>query len=71
MHYTVILEHEEDGGYHAFAPALKGCHSQGDTLDEAVSNITEAIGLYIDSLKARGEQAPTEDFLIKPIEVAA
>jgi predicted RNase H-like HicB family nuclease len=29
--YTVILESEEDGGYHAFCPLLKGCHSQGET----------------------------------------
>lgn len=29
--YTVIIEREADGGYHAFCPALQGCHSQGDT----------------------------------------
>ena len=45
MHYTVILEREEGDGYHAFAPALKGCHSQGDTLEEALENIKEAIEL--------------------------
>jgi predicted RNase H-like HicB family nuclease len=28
-HYTVVFEREDDGGYHAFCPALKGCHSQG------------------------------------------
>jgi len=49
-HFTIILEHEEDGGYHAFAPVLKGCHSQGDTLDEAVENMREAIALYLESL---------------------
>lgn len=69
--YTVIFEREEDGGYHAFVPALKGCHSQGDTLDEAISNIREAISLYLESLKAAGEPIPIEDILIKPIEVAA
>lgn len=51
-HYTVLLEREEDGGYHAFCPALKGCHSQGDTLDEALVNIREAIQAYLESLKA-------------------
>lgn len=71
MHYTVILEREEDGGYHAYVPALPGCHSQGDTLDEAVANIKEAIAVYIDSLKAHGEPAPAEDIIIKPVEVAA
>lgn len=71
MRYTVILEHEDDGGYHAFAPALKGCHSQGETIDEAIRNITEAVELYIESLKAHGETVPTEDLLIQPVEVAA
>lgn len=71
FHYTVILEHEEDGGYHAFVPALKGCHSQGETLEEAVANIREAIEAYLESMKAEGETPPEEDILIKPIEVAA
>ena len=71
MHYTVILEREDDGGYHAFVPALKGCHTQGDTLDQAVENMREAIGLYLESLREKGETAPTEDIVIKPLEVAA
>jgi predicted RNase H-like HicB family nuclease len=49
--YTVILEKEEHGGYHAFCPILKGCHSQGDTFEETIDNITEAIELYLESLK--------------------
>jgi predicted RNase H-like HicB family nuclease len=31
--YTVILEREEGGGYHAFCPVLRGCHTQGDTIE--------------------------------------
>jgi predicted RNase H-like HicB family nuclease len=71
MKYTVILEREEDGGYHAFVPALHGCHSQGDTLDEAVENIREAMEAYAESLKASGEPLPKEDIYVRPIEVAA
>lgn len=71
MHYTVIFEHEEDGGYHAFVPVLPGCHTQGDTLDDALENVREAIHAYLDSLKAEGESAPVEDILIKPVEIAA
>lgn len=71
LHYTVILEREEDGGYHAFVPALRGCHTQGDTLEEAIENAREAIEAYLESLKAKGEPIPTEDIVIKPIEVAA
>lgn len=48
--YTILLEKEADGGYHAFCPILKGCHSQGDTFEEAVQNITEAMELYLVSL---------------------
>lgn len=33
--YTVLLEKESDGGYHVFCPILKGCHSQGDSFEEA------------------------------------
>ncbi|MFA5027959.1 MAG: type II toxin-antitoxin system HicB family antitoxin [Candidatus Methylomirabilota bacterium] len=69
--YTVILEREEDGGYHASCPTLKGCHTQGDTLDEAVTNIQEAITVYLESLQLHGEPIPAEDILIKPVEVRA
>ena len=68
-HYTIILEHQADGGFHAFCPALKGCHSQGDSVDEAVENIREAIQAYLESVKAHGEPIPQEDLLIKPVEI--
>ncbi len=68
--YTIILEREADGGFHAFCPTLKGCHSQGDSLDEAVANMREAIEAYLESVKANGEPIPQEDLLIKPVEVA-
>ena len=71
MHYTVILEQEDEGGYHAFVPTLKGCHSQGETVDEAIANIREAISGYLESLKEYGETIPVENILIKPVEVAA
>jgi predicted RNase H-like HicB family nuclease len=69
-HYTVVFEREPDGGFHASCPAMPGCHSQGDTLDEAIANVKEAIALYIESLAAHNEPIPVEDILIKPIEVA-
>ncbi len=48
-HYTILFEPEPEGGYHAFCPTLKGCHTQGETLAEAIENMAEAIQLYIDS----------------------
>ena len=41
--FTVILEPEEDGGYSIHCPALPGCSSQGNTIEEALDNIREAV----------------------------
>ena len=68
--YTVLLEKEPDGGYHAFCPALKGCHSQGDSFEEAIANITEAIELYLASLKADNLPIPEEDLIVKPLSIS-
>jgi predicted RNase H-like HicB family nuclease len=70
-HFTVIIEREQDGSFHAFCPSLPGCHSHGSSYEETVTNITEAASLYIESLKAHDEPIPTEDMIIKPIHVAA
>ncbi|MDB9306530.1 MULTISPECIES: type II toxin-antitoxin system HicB family antitoxin [Cyanophyceae] len=69
--YTVLLEKESDGGYHAFCPILKGCHSQGDSFEEAIENITEAIELYIESLKADNLSIPRENLIVKPPSILA
>ncbi len=68
--YTVLFEVQSDGGYHAVCPALPGCHSEGDTLEEATANIREAMEAYLESMIAHGETPPTEDLLIRPVEVA-
>jgi predicted RNase H-like HicB family nuclease len=44
----VVLEPSEEGGYTATVPALPGCISEGDTMEEAVANIREAIELYLE-----------------------
>jgi predicted RNase H-like HicB family nuclease len=46
---TVIIEKDEYG-YFAYCPELKGCHTQGDTFEEAMANIKEAVGLYLETL---------------------
>jgi len=48
MKLEVVLEQEEDGGYSVHCLALKGCHSQGETREEALENIQEAIQLYLE-----------------------
>jgi predicted RNase H-like HicB family nuclease len=70
MRYTAILEAQAGGGYHASCPALPGCHSEGDTLDQVIENIREAIAVYLESLQAHGEPLPVEDIVIKPLDVA-
>ena len=45
----VVIEHDRDGHF-AYVPGLKGCHSQGDSLEEALKNILEATELYLETL---------------------
>lgn len=51
----VVIEHDEDG-YYAYSPALDGCQSQGDSLEEVRQNIHEAIELYISTLSPQEKQ---------------
>jgi len=51
MHdFDVVVMEDESGGYVAFVPALPGCHTQGDTIEELVDNVREAIELYVGTL---------------------
>lgn len=49
MKLKVVLERQDEGGFTVFVPSLPGCISQGDTKDEALKNIKEAIELYLES----------------------
>ena len=51
MLLKVIFEPSEDGGYTVHVPALPGCVSEGDTLDEARANIREAIALWLEDVE--------------------
>jgi predicted RNase H-like HicB family nuclease len=56
----VILIPDEDGGYVVEVPSLPGCYSQGDTEEEALANIREAIDLHIEDMIAAGEEVPDD-----------
>jgi antitoxin HicB len=56
--YKVILEPDETGGYVVSCPSLPGCYSQGETVEEALANIKEAIELCLQDLRARNEEIP-------------
>ena len=70
--YTIILQPETDpefeGYYNASVPALPGCFSYGPSRQEALSNIKEAIELYLEDLEAAGEAIPDEK--IESLELA-
>ena len=61
LNYRVILKKENDKGYTAIVPSLPGCISYGDTIEQSILMIKEAIELYIDSLKSHNEAIPNEE----------
>ncbi|MGD9826214.1 type II toxin-antitoxin system HicB family antitoxin [Desulfobacter sp.] len=66
MKFRIVLKPDiEDGGYNVSCPALTGCHSQGDSIDEAVLNIQEAIELCLEVLNERAAKSirPNEQIL--------
>ncbi len=48
--FDVVIQKDETGGYVAFVPSLLGCHTQGETLEELMKNVEEAIELYLETL---------------------
>ncbi len=58
MKYRVLIEQDEDGIYVVEVPSLPGCISQGRTRSEGLSNIKEAIEVYLESLRAHDEPIP-------------
>ncbi len=68
--YIVVIEQDEDGIYVGSVPALKGCHSQGETLDELLANMKEAVEAHLEYLKQNRDKVPTDRFKgISEIEI--
>ncbi|NEO56618.1 MAG: type II toxin-antitoxin system HicB family antitoxin [Okeania sp. SIO3B5] len=51
MNIKVVLEPSEEGGYTVYVPSLPGCISEGETIEEAMTNIQEAIELYLEPIE--------------------
>ncbi len=68
--FIVVIERDEDGVYIASCPALQGCYSQGDTYEEALENLKDAIKLHIEARKSLGEPIPIE-IAVDRVEVHA
>jgi predicted RNase H-like HicB family nuclease len=54
--YRILLKPEPEGGYKVLVPALPGCITYGETIEEARAMATEAIALYVEELQARNEE---------------
>ncbi|MCL5073889.1 MAG: type II toxin-antitoxin system HicB family antitoxin [Actinobacteria bacterium] len=65
LNFKILLKKEPEGGFTVFVPSLPGCITYGDTIDESIINAKEAIELYIESLKAHGEEIPTEENMLE------
>ncbi len=67
MRFKIVFEPSEEGGYTVFVPSLPGCISEGDTTEEALKNIEEAIELYIEPVE--DDLVLEEKALVKEIEL--
>lgn len=70
LKYTAVFEPEYGGGYSVTIPALPGCISEGDSFEEAMSNIKEAAELYIEDLKESEIPKESRPLIVSPIEVS-
>ncbi len=70
MEYTIIIHKAEEGGFWAEVPALPGCFSQGETVEETSANIKEAVELHISCLMEDNEIIPVDDeFIISRVSI--
>lgn len=67
MKLQVLLEPSEEGGYTAYVPSLPGCISEGDTREQAIANIKEAIALYLEPVE--DDLTPSPDTEIMEVAV--
>ena len=65
LSFSVIYEAVPEGGYVVYVPVLPGCHTQGETLEEAERNIKEAIHVYLESLFSHKEPVPKETRILQ------
>lgn len=70
--YVIVLTPAtelDEVGYTVTVPALPGCITEGDTMDEALLNAREVIGLFVESLEARGLPIPPSDEVVTSVEI--
>lgn len=67
--YKVIVEECEEGGFYAECPAFPGCHVEGETYEETMKEMKEAVRAFIDDFKARNEELPSDNFLVTFVQI--
>ncbi len=65
LQYRILLRQEPEGGYTVTVPTLPGCVTFGETVDEAIAMAREAVEVYIEELREKGEEVPTEEGLLE------
>ena len=70
MRYSVVVHSAEEGGYWVDVPALPGCYSQGESIEESLQNVREAIELYLEVLRDEGRDAPKDADIVYEVSVA-
>lgn len=63
-YYKVIIEPQREGGFTAYVPKLPGCVTEGETYEETVKNMKEALSLYLEVLKERKNRLIQDDIHI-------
>lgn len=71
VEYSVVLHDADEGGYWVEVPALPGCYSQGESREDALTNVREAIELYLEGLQERGDEVPRDTDVVFRVTVAA
>ncbi len=69
MKFSVVVEPAEEGGFMVSVPALDGCYTQGETIEEALENAKEAIACYLEGLEKLNEIKLKPGATVKEIEV--
>ena len=70
LRYSVVVHTAEEGGYWVEVPALPGCYTQGETEEESLRNVKEAIELYLEVLRDEDRDVPRDAEVVYQVSVA-
>jgi predicted RNase H-like HicB family nuclease len=69
MEYALVIHRAEEGGYWAEFPALPGCYTQGETIDEVIKRAPEAVESHVQALREDGQEVPSENLLVMTVRL--